>query len=56
MTLWVAPDAVPTPIRPLDRDSRHGTFFAAHQIAVIDLTNAQTVGDVSEQASAMSPG
>jgi transposase InsO family protein len=43
-------------IRPLDRDGRWGIFFAAHRIAVIDLTGSKTVGDVSEQASAMSPG
>lgn len=43
-------------IRPLDRDGRWGVFFAAHSIAVIDLTNAAAVGDVSEQVSTMSPG
>jgi len=43
-------------IRPLDRDGRYGIFFAAHQIAVIDLTKPETVGDLSEQVSAMSPG
>jgi hypothetical protein len=31
-------------------------FFAAHQIASIDLTKPKGVGDVSEQASVMSPG
>jgi hypothetical protein len=29
-------------------------FFGAHQIATIDLTHKQSVGDVSEQVSAMS--
>jgi putative transposase len=43
-------------IRPLDRDGRFGIFFAAHQVATIDLTNPQGVSHVSEQPSAMSPG
>jgi hypothetical protein len=42
-------------IRPLTTDGHYGVFFAAHQIATIDLTNNETVGDVSEQVSAMSP-
>src|SRR3954468_11529270 len=42
-------------IRPLTIDGHYGVFFAAHQIATIDLTNNKTVGDVSEQVSAMSP-
>jgi transposase InsO family protein len=42
-------------IRPLDRDGRYGIFFAAHQIALIDLTKSETVGDLSEHVSAMSP-
>jgi hypothetical protein len=42
-------------IRPLTADGRYGVFFAAHQIATIDLTNNKTVGDVSEQVSAMPP-
>jgi len=42
-------------IRPLTTDGRYGIFFAAHQIATIDLTNKKCVGDVSEQASTMSP-
>ncbi|MDE3177206.1 MAG: IS481 family transposase [Pseudomonadota bacterium] len=36
-------------IRPLDADGRYGVFFAAHQIATIDLTNPQSVSHVSEQ-------
>jgi len=36
-------------IRPLNTDDRYGIFFAAHQIATIDLTNNKCVGDVSEQ-------
>ena len=42
-------------IRPLAVDGRFGVFFAAHQIATIDLTTNQSVGDVSEQVSVMSP-
>jgi transposase InsO family protein len=42
-------------IRPLDIDGRYGVFFAAHQIAAIDLTEPKSVSDVSEQVSAMSP-
>jgi transposase InsO family protein len=42
-------------IRPLTIDGRFGIFFAAHQIATIDLTTNQCVGDVSEQVSVMSP-
>jgi hypothetical protein len=36
-------------------DGRYGIFFGAHQIANIDLTSKEGVGDVSEQASVMSP-
>jgi len=43
-------------IRPLDRDGRYGVFFASWQVASIDLTTGQSVSDVSEQVSAMSPG
>ena len=42
-------------IRPLTTDGQYGIFFAAHQIATIDLTNKESVGHVSEQVSAMSP-
>lgn len=42
-------------IRPSNTDGLYGVFFGAHQIATIDLTNAKSVGDVSEQVSAMSP-
>jgi transposase InsO family protein len=41
-------------IRPLSTDGQYGIFFAAHQIAKIDLTTKQCVGDVSEQVSVMS--
>jgi putative transposase len=43
-------------IRPLDRDGRYAICFAAHQVAEIDLTRGESVGDVSEQVSTMSPG
>jgi hypothetical protein len=43
-------------IRPLTTDGQYGIFFAAHQIATIDLTNKESVGHVPEQASVMSPG
>jgi transposase InsO family protein len=42
-------------IRPLTTDGHYGVFFAAHQVATIDLTNNNRVGDVSEQVSIMSP-
>lgn len=41
-------------IRPLSTDGHYGVFFAAHQIATINLTNNQGVGHVSEQVSTMS--
>ena len=43
-------------IRPLTTDGHYGIFFGAHQIANIDLTQNESVGDVSGQVSAMSPG
>lgn len=43
-------------LRPLGQDGCFGVFFAAHQIATLDLTKAEGVSDVSEQVSAMSPG
>jgi transposase InsO family protein len=42
-------------IRALTADGRYGIFFAAHQIADIDLTTPKSVGDVPEQVSTMSP-
>lgn len=56
---WIVPGAFRgerVAIRPLSCDGRYGIFFAAHQIATIDLTSNQSVGDVSEQVSVMSPG
>lgn len=43
-------------IRPIDRDGRYGVFYAAHQVASIDLTKPQTVGHLSKRPSTMSPG
>jgi transposase InsO family protein len=57
--LWKVPKAFRgerVAIRPLDRDGRWGIFFGAHQIATIDLTDPKSVGHVSEQVSAISPG
>ncbi|RVK57882.1 IS481 family transposase, partial [Sinorhizobium meliloti] len=57
--LWKVPKAFcreRLAIRPLDRDGHYGAFFGAHHIATINLTNKQSVSDVSEQVSAMSPG
>ncbi len=56
---WKVPQAFrgePVAIRPLDREGLYGIFFAAHEIATIDLTKAKSVSDVSEHVSAMSPG
>jgi len=41
-------------IRPLSQDGRFGVFFAAHQIATIDLTRSKSVGHVPEHVSVMS--
>ena len=57
--LWKVPEAFcgeTVAIRPRAADGQFGIFFAAHQIATIDLTQPKSVGDVSEQMSAMSPG
>ena len=56
--LWKVPQAFcgeRLAIRPLTTDGQYGVFFAAHQVATIDLTNKQSVSHVSEQVSAMSP-
>jgi transposase InsO family protein len=55
---WKVPQAFrgePVAIRPLSTDGRYGIFFAAHQIAEIDLTTQKSVGDVPGQVSTMSP-
>jgi len=57
--LWKIPQAFRgerLAIRPLASEGQYGVFFASHQVASIDLTKDQCVGDVSEQASVMSPG
>jgi transposase InsO family protein len=56
--LWKVPQAFRgerLAIRALTTDGRYGVFFAAHQIATIDLTSQQSVSHVSEQVSTMSP-
>lgn len=56
---WIVPRAFRgerVAIRALSADGRYGVFFGAHQIASIDLTRSESVGDVSGQVSAMSPG
>jgi transposase InsO family protein len=57
--LWKVPQAFcgeRVAIRHLTNDGCYGIFFAAHQIATIDLTKQQGVGHVPEQVSVMSPG
>jgi transposase InsO family protein len=57
--LWKVPQAFQgerLAIRPLSTDGRYGIYFAAHQIADIDLTKPKSVSDVSEQVSTMSLG
>ena len=56
--MWIVPRAFAgerLAIRPLNRDGYYGIFFASWQVASIDLTAGQSVSDVSEQVSAMSP-
>jgi transposase InsO family protein len=43
-------------IRPRGPDGHYVICFGAHAIATIDLTSNETVSDVPEQVSAMSPG
>jgi len=50
--LWKVPQAFrgeQLAIRPLSIDGQLGIFFAAHQIATIDLRNRKSVNHVSEQ-------
>lgn len=42
-------------IRPRGPDGCFGIFFGSRQVGKIDLTGSQSVSDVSEQVSAMSP-
>src|SRR5262249_33266122 len=43
-------------IRPTANAAQYGVFFAAHQVAIIDLASDKSVGYVSEHPSVMSPG
>ena len=57
--LWKVPEAFRgerLAIRPRSKDGQYAVCFASHQIATIDLTAPKSVGHVSEQVSAMSPG
>ena len=57
--LWKVPQAFCAErlaIRPTSSSAQYGVFFAAHQVATIDLTSGKSVGHVPEQVSAMSPG
>jgi transposase InsO family protein len=56
---WIVPGAFcgeRVAIRPLTSDGQFGVFFGSYQIATIDLTSRESVGDVSEQVSVISPG
>jgi transposase InsO family protein len=56
--LWKVPQAFRgerLAIRPTSDHGKYGVFFAAHQVATIDLTSGKSVGHVPEQVSAMSP-
>ncbi len=55
---WIVPRAFRgerVAIRPLTTEGQYGIFFGAHQIATIDLTTNESVGDVSEHPSVMYP-
>lgn len=55
---WKVPQAFQgerVAIRPLSTDGQYRICFGAHQIATIDLTSTESVGDVSEHVSIMSP-
>lgn len=57
--LWKVPQAFcgeQLAIRPRGADGQYGVCFGAYEIATIDLTQNESVGDVSEQVSVMSPG
>jgi transposase InsO family protein len=43
-------------IRPSANSAQYGVFFAAHQVAMIDLATGKSVGYVPEHPSVMSPG
>ena len=55
--LWKVPQAFcgeRLAIRPTSSDDKFGVFFAAYQVATIDLTSGKSVGHVPEQVSTMS--
>ncbi|RXG97843.1 IS481 family transposase, partial [Bradyrhizobium zhanjiangense] len=57
--LWKVPQAFRgerLAIRPSANDAQYGIFFAARQIAIIDLASGESVGYVPEHPSVMSPG
>jgi hypothetical protein len=57
--LWKVPQAFRgerLAIRPSANGAQYGVFFAAHQVATIDLASGKSVGHVPEHPSAMSPG
>lgn len=57
--LWKVPEAFRgerLAIRPGQQDGQYAVCFASHHITTIDLTKPKSVGHVSEQVSAMSPG
>jgi transposase InsO family protein len=56
--LWRVPQAFRgerLAVRPSSCDGHYGIFFGSSQVATIDLTRNESVSDVSEQPSAMSP-
>jgi hypothetical protein len=56
--LWKVPQAFcgeRLAIRPTTSSREYGVFFAAHQVATLDLTSGKSVGHVPERVSAMSP-
>jgi transposase InsO family protein len=57
--LWKVPEAFcgeQLALRPRQADGQYDVCFGAYQVATIDLTQTNGVGDVSGQVSAMSPG
>jgi hypothetical protein len=57
--MWKVPQAFARErlaIRPLTREGMYGIYFASWLVGSIDLTAGKSVSDVSEQASAKSPG
>lgn len=57
--LWKVPEAFggeQLAIRPRSTDGQYSVCFGAHQVATIDLTKHECVGDVPGQVSVMSPG